>query len=585
MKNLKLSWKLGIGFGTILVMLIVNLYFAGSSLHMVSNDLDQFYQRPFKNVALSLQIDMDSEVAAKFMLRACVDQDLQATESHLDKAQQYIDDMSVNLAMLKDNYSGDISQVEAVEDCVTALSRSFNSLATAARSNDITAAYQVYTSEVVDLLLDITNTVGVVKDHATSYATQSHDSGMRSAKLATIVMLTVGIVAVVVGVLLALTIMRTISIPVKQLEEASERMSRGDFDAVISCDSKDELGDLSRSIRTTMQILKQVIGDIRFLMDELAKGNLTVHSRAEAQYLGDLRPILDSVNKMRDDLNKTMSGIVTSSDQVSAGADQVSSGAQALAQGATEQASSVQELAATINEISEQIAATAEHAETARTENMHTHDEIQICSKHMDDLMQAMKVIGEKSSEVSKVIKAIEDIAFQTNILALNAAVEAARAGSAGKGFAVVADEVRNLASKSAEAAKNTTTLIEEALRAVEDGTRISGETEESLVKVVADAKAVLDAVVNISQATTQQSTSVKQITVGVDQISSVVQTNSATAEESAAASEELSGQAQMLKDLVSVFTLDTGRSVSVSARPAIPALASSGSHSGAEKY
>lgn len=182
--------------------------------------------------------------------------------------------------------------------------------------------------------------------------------------------------------------------------------------------------------------------------------------------------------------------------------------------------------------------------------------EVENCDRQMQELNTAMNRISQKSGEIGKIIKTIEDIAFQTNILALNAAVEAARAGSAGKGFAVVADEVRNLASKSAEAAKNTTMLIEDSIQAVENGTKLTAGTTESLKKVVESTMVIKTAVGRISQATGEQASNLNQVTTGVDQISSVVQTNSATAEESAAASEELSGQSQMLKNLISQFKL-----------------------------
>jgi len=573
MKNLKISMKLIVGFGTILALFIVSVIFASVCLNSVASDLDLFYKKPFQNVPLAVQIDMNSEVAAKFMLRSCVEQDMGQTENFLNQAQENINKMSEQLATLKANYTGNTSEVAAVEQHVTKLNQAFTDLAAASRSNNITEAYRVYTTQIADLLLDITDSIGVVREHANQVATENHDTGMRSSRITMILMIALGVVALFVGVALALYITRSITRAVVELQNASQRMSKGDFDAKITYESRDELGELAGSMRELMGILKKVIQDISYLMGELSGGNLTVKTQARERYVGELQPILQSIEKMKDDLNSTMSGIATASDQVSAGAEQVSSGAQALAQGATQQASSVEELAATIDEISQHIAQTAQHAETAKTENMHAHDEIQVCSGHMSSLVDAMRVIADKSNEVSKVIKAIEDIAFQTNILALNAAVEAARAGSAGKGFAVVADEVRNLATKSQEAAKSTTTLIGEAIRAVEDGTKISGETEESLSRVVADAKAVLDAVINISEATTQQSESIKQISVGVDQISSVVQTNSATAEQSAAASEELSGQAEMLKNLVAVFRLEED-SVRPGGSPAAPAPA-----------
>ena len=238
--------------------------------------------------------------------------------------------------------------------------------------------------------------------------------------------------------------------------------------------------------------------------------------------------------------------------------DQVSSGAQALSQGATEQASSVEELAASINEISNNINQTAQQAQDASDKSMQVGEKAGESNNRMHDMLQAMADINASSGEIGKIIKTIEDIAFQTNILALNAAVEAARAGAAGKGFAVVADEVRNLASKSAEASKNTAVLIENSLQAVENGKRIADETAQSLEVVISDIQEASSLMGSIAKAATDQAESISQITLGIDQISSVVQTNSATAEESAAASEELSGQAQILNELVRKFRLDT---------------------------
>lgn len=282
---------------------------------------------------------------------------------------------------------------------------------------------------------------------------------------------------------------------------------------------------------------------------------------AEAEYRGAFEQIGSSMKRITENLNTVMCEIRQSSDQVSSGSDQVSSGAQALSQGATEQASAVEELAATINEISTQVKETAENAVDAQKQMSTAEDETLTCNEQMREMILAMEEISHKSTEIGKIIKTIEDIAFQTNILALNAAVEAARAGTAGKGFAVVADEVRNPASKSAEASKNTSSLIEGSIAAVEKGTRIVNETAQSLSKVVDSSQAVSATVEKISDAASSQAASIEQVTQGIDQISSVVQTNSATAEESAAASEELSGQAQMLKNLVEQFKLkDTNR-------------------------
>lgn len=311
------------------------------------------------------------------------------------------------------------------------------------------------------------------------------------------------------------------------------------------------MGQMSDRIFYYMDAISKV-------MQQLADGNLDQPDYDA--FLGDFLPVQEALSIVINSLNETISEINMFSDHVASGSDQVASGAQVLSEGVISQASSAEELAATMSEISRQVKENAETSQLVKTAAGEMGTNILACNQQMQEMKNAMEKINANSTQIRKIIKTIDDIAFQTNILALNAAVEAARAGESGKGFSVVAQEVRSLATKSSDASKSTEALIEQSLAAVDYGAKLAEETAASLMNVAVGTDEMISQINQIAEASNRQATATELVSIGIDQISDIVQTNSTTAEELAAASEELYGQSQLLKGKVSRFRLSTVR-------------------------
>lgn len=331
----------------------------------------------------------------------------------------------------------------------------------------------------------------------------------------------------------------------------------GDFDIEIEYESNDELGTLAKTFSIMSENTKTIIADVNELLGQMSNRKFNINSECEEKYIGEYEKLYSAICNIRDNMSEAISEVKQSSEQVNMGAEQVSSVSQQLSQGATEQSLSIEELSTTIQKITEQTNSNVVNAVDTSNLAQEAGDGINNANKSMKNLMLAMDDINVKANEIGKIIKTIDDIAFQTNILALNAAVEAARAGESGKGFAVVADEVRNLAGKSAEAAKDTANLIKSTIDSIDNGTRIANEAESDLNNVVIKAENVVTKANEIVESSEKQADSIISIKTGIEQISQVVQNNSATAEEVAATSEELSGQANIMEDLVGQFILD----------------------------
>ncbi|MGB5824743.1 MAG: methyl-accepting chemotaxis protein, partial [Proteocatella sp.] len=542
-------------FASVISMFIIVIIVALVSLNSLNSEMKHFYDVSYQNMTKQMEVRKNMQIVGKRVLWSITTVDLNEVKEHLDTATTYAGLVGDGVEFLNQNFDNP-QLLDSLNKNLTSVKNSRLVLMDLARQNENEEAIAYYNSTYTTAIDNLENTLVEIGNVAENEAVSSYTEANNKKIFVTILMIVISIASIVISFILSLIITKSIVNPINEIVDVANKMEKGDLNIEITANSKDEIGVLAKAFKRMLENQKIIINDTVYLLTEMADGNFCVNTEFEEKYVGDYKGIIMAVRGINRRLSSTLSQIHVACAQVANGSDQVAGGAQELSQGATEQASSVEELSAALETISNQVKLTAEKAKDANEISSEAGDDIKESNKRMQALIIAMGEISEKSNEIGKIIKTIDDIAFQTNILALNAAVEAARAGSAGKGFAVVADEVRNLAQKSAEAAKNTTALIEGAVKAVDNGTNIADETAKSLESVVEKSGKSVEKITEIAVAAEQQADSIKQVTIGIEQISSVVQTNSATAEESAAASEELSGQAQMMRSLTSQFKL-----------------------------
>ena len=556
LKSLELSKKLILGLGIMVAISAAMMIIAIVSLHDIGGLVNRLYQSP---VTVSTQcIMLQKEI--QHMGREIRGMVLYEDPSYFDSVLASSGRAKANLALVEKRFLGDqqlILDMYQSLDEIEAAGKEINRLVAGGKIEEAKNSADIDFRTAMKSGIE---TSQEIVDFALDKALEFNEDAGIALENATVMLIVLLVVMVVLCMGVTTVLSRAVSRPISQLTDAAKKLAAGALNIEIDYYSKDEVGTLAEMFREMSGSMKAVIKDIGQQLGAMSNGDFTVAPRAE--YTGDYVSIKNALINIRESLSNTLNEINLSADQVFSGSAQVSDSAQTFSEGAADQAGSIEELAAAINEISFQVRETAANMEAARRLTAKAGEQVAVSNRQMEEMLLAMGEIGAKTEQIRAINNTIEEIAFQTNILALNAAVEAAHAGESGKGFAVVAGEVRRLAGKSTDAAKRTSDLIDGTVQAVEKGRKIANITAESLHNVVESTNEVLNTVDKIDEAAQHQAGSIVQVTQEIDQISYVVQNNSATSEESAAASEELSGQAQMLKELVGRFKIDGSENV-----------------------
>ena len=421
-------------------------------------------------------------------------------------------------------------------------------------------AQAIFSGETQQRLKEVQAYLSRMREKISSYEESLIAGNTKTVKTQNATVLTIGVIALLLGVSVSLLISRSISVPLRQTVSMLTELESGHLGKRLNLQRKDEIGRMATSMD---QFADSLQNEVVLSLQKLAQGDLTfdVTPRDEQDLLRS------SLKQLGFDLNEIMAQIQMAGDEIASASGQVSDASQSLSQGATEQAASLQQITASLSQTSAQTTTNAGNASRANQLSLETRSAAEKGSLQMQSMVAAMTEINEAGQNISKIIKTIDEIAFQTNLLALNAAVEAARAGQHGKGFAVVAEEVRNLAARSAKAAEETTALIQGSVEKTGNGSRIATQTAAALQEIVDGVTQVADLVGEISVASTEQAQAITQVTQGLGQIDQVTQQNTASSEESAAAAEELSSQAEELRGMLQRFTLRADQQVTAQAR------------------
>ena len=554
LENLHLKERINYGYRKVIIMMLVS----GLLSIVVIGILFFNMKRYIQNVTVADQAvktcRINVNAAARNIREMALNNDASSYDNYEQTVERLLAEVDTHLKNLKK--SGVVPDAD-YEEYASALSDWGNigySIMEKIKSGDKDKA-------VDSILNDCTPALNKAVEIAIRLDEMTDEQSSRSARI-TIIFAVAGVACIIVCLVLAwkLTtktgkkVLETILVPLREVEAVAQELTDGNLHSTLEYHSDDEIGRLAHSMRKSIRILGSYVDDIGRAMKMFAEGNFDV--QPEVEWKGDFVGILNSFMLFEKSMAEVIKGIQHVSDEVSSAAEQVAASSNDLADGATNQAAVVEELTATVEGVSEQVEKNSKSAKEISGRVDKLGNAILESNGKMKDMVDSMNEINGASKEIDKIIATINEIAAQTNLLALNASIEAARAGEAGKGFAVVANQVNVLADQSAQAAKESATLIETSVKAVEKGMVIAGQTASQLQEVAENSQIITKEVTNIADTLETQATEIKQINDGIEQINDVVQTNSATSEECAASSQEMSSEAENLREMIQKFKI-----------------------------
>ena len=548
MKNLKVKFKMMVAFGVVLALLVILNGFSLINLRGGSNLLIEMYEGPHMDAMAAVALIKDVQVMSTNLKSMIMEGPSDEHKSAYEAAQKTA---AEEIALLNKQYS---AQMQSISSKITALNGIYDSvlsLLSAGKTEEAFAVIENQYEPASKEAIGVLNSLAMdINGNAEKFMSESVRMTNRSIVIQDILFAVIVIAAIVTALKLSVDI----AVPVKDLRLGMDKIAAGDFDTEIVPYSKDELGVLAVQLNETTERIKSYIGDISYVLGQMSENNLAIN--VERDYVGAFIEIKDSLNKIIDSFNRTMLEIKLCAGQVDAGAKHLTENSIVLSNGAQEQSMAVEEFRSCLSRVSELTDEDGKNAQSVKEISMRSKDAAHVGNEHMREMVVAINEIYDSSNEIAKVNTLINDIAFQTNILALNAAVEAARAGAAGKGFAVVADEVRNLASKSAEAASNTSVIIGRTLESVSSGAKLAETTANSMREVEKQVASMKEILEHIDASTLEQGQAFESMLQAMEKISNIVESNSSAAEENNASAGELSKQAARLDDLLGKFRL-----------------------------